>query len=298
MNSERITEAGSPEEIFLARLADVAPVAEATEQVHLTAALAAVREAEVAAAGRRTALRPTVPLWRKPRMALSNVAAIIAGLSLPLKAAAASTVAVAAIGGAAVTGNLPTQADAANEGLSNATVQSGVEQLPADGQPDSRPVGEGGDIEALEVEGEEQENNGVDGPETAAEAQTKEDGRAFGEATASEASDGKSAEARERAAEARANAEQAEARQQEAEARQAEARQREIDAREREEAQQREAEAQARADAEARRQQARDNAATSGGAEAEGEVEGEEQSSTGTDRSGAGRANADGAGAR
>lgn len=259
MNSERITEAGSPEEIFLARLADVAPVAEATEQVHLTAALAAVREAEVAATGRRTALRPTVPLWRKPRMALSNIAAIIAGLSLPMKAAAASTVAVAAIGGAAVTGNLPTQAENANDGLSNATEQTGFdEQLPAHGQPAPLPAGEGDDVEAQEHEGQEHENKGIDETVRAANPEDRgEAASAAGQAKAAEASDGRSAEARAAAAEKRA----------EAEARAAAAQERQEAQARQEAAAERRAEADARADAErvdgeTRGQQARDNATT------------------------------------
>jgi hypothetical protein len=267
MSSERTPEPIPAEEAFLARLADVSPVSGSVEQVHLAAAVSAARDA-TAAPSRRPATRPAIS-WRNPRMALSKIAAIVAGLSLPAKAFAATAVTAAAIGGAAVTGNLPTTPEAADDGLGTATEQTGFE-VPAHGQPENLPGGNGGDVTTNEVEGAE--NNGVDGQATAEEA--KEDGRAFGEATSTEAkakSDDKRAAAEAKAAEARARAE-------------AEAR--------REAAQQRAAEA------EARRAEAQSNAGSADDIDTSDTDDDEDTSETGSERSAEGRAKAGGASGR
>jgi len=222
MNDDRVApQTGTaPEDEFLALLRQTPPVPARLESSHVAAAVAASRDA-VPLSGR--ARRGSVISWRKPRMTLTRVAALLAGLSLPAKALAATAVAAAAVGGAAVV--MP---DAAEDGLTNATEQSGVE-VPADGQPDSRPVGsdqDGAGVEALdEIEAQD---HAVDGQARSLEA--REGRRDFGQSTAAEASDGRSTEGQATATDARESgadadaAAQAEARRQAARERQEAAR--------------------------------------------------------------------------
>ena len=216
-------------------------------------------------------------------MALSNLAAIVAGLSLPVKAAAASTVAVAAIGGGVAVTSAPQDPPAdtpAAEALLEAEENTGF-PLPARGEP-SRDEEADATVETDTVETQdEHENNGLNDEVLAEDPENRSD---VGKARAAE----NRAAAEARAAEARENAEQAEERRQAAEDRRAAAEARAAEGRA----------AEARTDAEARRQQRSESTTTTDeGAEDDlgDDVEADTADDGGADAGGAGRAKADAA---
>jgi hypothetical protein len=105
---------------FVAVLRDVPAVSPDVERRHVAAAAAAAVEQPACATARDRRFRRPLILRRSPSMSLSALAALFAGL--PAKAAAATLVASATVGGVAATGNLPTQAA---PGLERASEEAG-----------------------------------------------------------------------------------------------------------------------------------------------------------------------------